>query len=165
MNLYTDGERDFIGVKLIPGGGEFPDDPIDLRGLKLCDINLRGSDLRLADLTETNLTRADLSNVFLSQACLKRTVMQNANLRSANLRWCNLSEADLRRSVLDHINATCAYSDDAKLDAFDYAILADTSFLGARIAESTICRGGNLIWRTVMPDGTIKTVPQYGDGR
>ncbi|NJL62138.1 MAG: hypothetical protein HC903_10275 [Methylacidiphilales bacterium] len=75
------------------------------------------------------------------------------------------NEIDLRGSVLNHINATCAYFDRAiNIGALEYAILADASFQDAHIPDQLICRGGNLIWRTIMPDGTIKLGPQCGDG-
>lgn len=80
-------------------------------------------------------------------------------------RWCNLTDADLRGSDLDHINATCAYFDGANLNTLNYAILADTSFRNALITRELICRAGNLIWRTIMPDGTIEVGSQYGDGQ
>jgi hypothetical protein len=31
-------------------------------------------------------------------------------------------------------------------------------------SKQLLCRGRNLIWNTVMPDGTIEVGPQFGDG-
>lgn len=165
VGRYLQGERDFRGIKLIQSPFDVEGNEIDLRGLCLRDINLSGAYLKKADFTETDLTGANLFGAVLEQACLKRAIVRDANLYSANLRWCNLTEADLRGSVLNHINATCAYFDRAiNIGALEYAILADASFQEAHIPDQLICRGGNLIWRTIMPDGTIKLGPQYGDG-
>jgi uncharacterized protein YjbI with pentapeptide repeats len=165
VGRYLQGKRDFQGIKLIQSPLDVEGNEIDLRGLCLQEINLSGACLKKVDFTAADLTRANLFGAVLEQACLKRAVIRDANLYSANLRWCNLTEADLRGSVLNHINATCAYFDRAiNIGALEYAILADTSFQDAHIPNSLICRGGNLIWRTIMPDGTIQLGPQYGDG-
>ncbi|WP_334960490.1 pentapeptide repeat-containing protein [Nostoc sp.] len=165
VGRYLQGERDFRGIKLTQSPLDIEGNEIDLRGLYLQEINLSGACLKKADFTEADLTGANLFGSVLEQACLKRAIVRDANLYSANLRWCNLTEADLRGSVLDHINATCAYFDRAiNIGALEYAILADASFRDAHIPDQLICRGGNLIWRTIMPDGTIKLGPQYGDG-
>lgn len=165
VGRYLQGERDFRGIKLIQSPLDVKGNEIDLRGLCLRDIDLSGACLKKVDFTGADLTRINLFGAVLEQACLKRAIIKDANLYSANLRWCDLTEADLRGSILDHINATCAYFDRAiNIGAFEYAILADASFQDAHIPDQLICRGGNLIWRTVMPNGTIEVGPQYGDG-
>ena len=160
VGRYIQGERDFRGIIVIQSPLDVKGSEIDFRGLCLQNINLSGACLKKADLSGANLFGS-----VLEQACLKRAIVRDANLYSANLRWCDLSEADLKGSVLDHINATCAYFDRAiNIGALDYAILADTSFQDAHIPDQLICRGGNLIWRTIMPNGTVIIGPQYGDG-
>ena len=42
------------------------------------------------------------------------------------------------------------------MDAFSYANLAHANFSDAVTFKSALCRGGNLIWHTTMPDGTIE---------
>ncbi len=165
VGRYIQGERDFRGIIVIQSPLDVKGSEIDFRGLCLQNINLSGACLKKADFTGADLSGANLFGSVLEQACLKRAIVRDANLYSANLRWCDLSEADLKGSVLDHINATCAYFDRAiNIGALEYAILADASFQDAHISDQLICRGGNLIWRTIMPDGTVMLGPQYGDG-
>ncbi|WP_181280726.1 pentapeptide repeat-containing protein [Aphanothece hegewaldii] len=161
---YADGERDFRGIELIQAENNLRGNPIELRGFDLREINLRGAYLRLADFSETDLTGADLSGAFLVEATLKRTIIRNANLQSVNLHWSSLHEADLRGANLDHMNASSAFFCGAKIDTFQYAVLAYANFQNATIPKQLICRCGNLIWRTTMSDGTIVVGPQYGDG-
>ncbi len=52
----------------------------------------------------------------------------------------------------------------SQISHIDRAILTDANFRGATISNSSLCRGGNLIWNTTMSDGTIIIGPQYGDG-
>lgn len=157
---YADGERDFRGIDLIQSEREIEGNPINLREFNLTEINLRGAYLRYADLTGANLTGA-----VLIEACLKRAIVRDANLHSANLHWSDLTEADLRGTNLDHVNATSAWFCGANIGGFSYAILANANFRDAITWKSAICRGGNLIWKTTMPDGTIEEGPQFGDGK
>ncbi len=44
----------------------------------------------------------------------------------------------------------------------EYADLAYADFRDSDIFKSHLCSGGNLIWQTTMPDGTIEEGPYYG---
>ncbi|WP_319420107.1 hypothetical protein [Pleurocapsa sp. FMAR1] len=67
---------------------------------------------------------------------------------------------------MSYMNASLAEFREAKMGIpFEEAILANTKFQGADISSGMICRGWNLIWNTVMPDGTIVKGPQWGNGR
>ncbi|MEH2231311.1 MAG: pentapeptide repeat-containing protein [Nostoc sp.] len=160
---YANGERNFAGIELIQSEGVPLDSSIDLEGAILRDINLRGAYLRQADLCRADLTGADLFGVSLEGAWLKRAIVRDANLYSANLFWCDLTEADLRGTELNHINASRATFCGANIGGFSYAILAHANFRSADVSEINICRFGNLIWETTMPDGTIKGGPFFGE--
>ena len=160
---YADGERDFPGIKLLQSeraSGQM----IDLQGFDLRGINLRRADLKYAGLTGVDLTGADLTGSVLIEACLERAIVRDASLYSANLHWCNLVQANLGGANLNHVNATSATFFRANIGAFEYAILANANFRDATIGNSTLCRGGNLIWDTTMSDGTIVVGSQFGDG-
>ncbi|WP_228021482.1 pentapeptide repeat-containing protein [Vasconcelosia minhoensis] len=162
---YDYGERDFRGIKLIESERDINGEQVTLRGADLREINLRGSYLREVDLTEANLTGADLSGICLESAVLKRAIIKDACLHSANLHWCIFDEADLTGTVLNHMNACSAFFRNVKIGPFEYAVLADANFNGAMTPNQLLCRGGNLIWDTVMPDGSIVAGPQFGDGK
>lgn len=163
---YADGEQDFRGIELIQSEGVPADSSIDLEGAILRDINLRGAYLRNGCLIEADLTGADLFGASLEMARLDRAIIRDASLYSANLSWCDLTKADLRGTNLDYINARAAMFRGAEFGyGFEFAILAHANFQDAATWNSVICRGGNLIWNTTMPDGTIVVGPQYGDGR
>jgi uncharacterized protein YjbI with pentapeptide repeats len=157
---YGDGERNFAGIELLQSERCLPESPIDLKGVSLRNINLRGACLRYADLTG-----ADLTGAVLIEARLERAIVREANWQSVNLHWSILHEADLRGTILSHMNATGAFFCGARIGGFDYAILADADFRDAGISKSSLCQCGNLIWNTTMSDGTIVVGPQYGDGR
>ncbi|MBN3894263.1 MAG: pentapeptide repeat-containing protein [Nostoc sp. NOS(2021)] len=160
---YADGERNFAGIELIQSEGVPQEASIDLEGAILRDINLRGADLCRADLCRADLTGADLFGVSLESAWLKRAIVRDANLYSANLSWCDLTEADLRGTDLNHMNASRAAFCRANIGGFSYAILAHANFRSADVSEINICKFGNLIWQTTMPDGTIKSGPFFGE--
>jgi uncharacterized protein YjbI with pentapeptide repeats len=153
---YKAGERNFAGIELIQSEGVPSDSSIDLEGAILRDINLRGAYLRQADLTGADLTGADLFGVSLEMAWLKRAIVKDANLYSANLSWCDLTQADLRGTDLNHMNASRAKFCSANIGAFSYAILAHANFRSADVSQINICRFGNLIWETTMPDGSVQ---------
>ena len=162
---YGDGERNFAGIELLQSERFLPENPIDLKGVSLRNINLRGACLRYADLTGADLTGADLTGAILMEAFLQKATIRDANLESVNLNWSSLHEADLRGTILSHMNACGAFFCGARTSAFEYAILANADFRDTNIFNSTLCNCGNLIWNTVMSDGTIVVGPQYGDGR
>ncbi|MEY2859491.1 MAG: hypothetical protein RLZZ74_3807 [Cyanobacteriota bacterium] len=152
---YGDGERNFAGIELLQSERFLPENPIDLKGVSLRNVNLRGACLRYADLT----------GAVLIEAFLQKATVRDANMESVNLHWSSLHEVDLRGTTLSHMNATGAFFCGARIGGFDYAILVDADFRNTNTFNSTLCRGGNVIWNTVMSDGTIIVGPQYGDGR
>lgn len=179
---YEYGERDFPQVKLCRSIWDSKPDlngvnlsginlcGADLRGVEMIGANLRGANLCGADLRDTILTEVNFSQTNLFSACLEsakleRAIIRNANLYSVNLCWCNLTGADLDGACLNHMNATNAYFCKAKVSPFEYAILADADFSDTNIPDQILCRGGNLIWRTIMSDGKIIVGPQYGNGQ
>ena len=144
---------------------EIPGSEINIRGLCLSGANFSGSDLTKVDFTEADLTGANLVGAILTEASLNRTILRDVNFCGASLRWCGLNEADLLGSNLSHVNATCAWFTGAiNVPLISYSIFADTDFTDAQTTKQLICRAGNLIWRTIMPDGEIVFGPQYGDG-
>jgi uncharacterized protein YjbI with pentapeptide repeats len=158
---YADGERNFAGIELIQSAEEPQDNMIDLRGAILPNINLRGAYLRQADLTQADLTGADLFGVSLELAWLNSAIIRDANLYSANLSWCDLTEADLRGTDLNHMNASFAKFCGANMGGFSYAILPHANFRSADVSQINICRFGNLIWETTMPDGSVERGPYW----
>ena len=105
--------------------------------------------MRQADLTGADLTGADLFGVSLESAWLKRAIVRDANLYSVNLSWCSLHEADLRGTVLTHMNATNAFFCGSNIDGFSYAILIETNFRDARIAPNVIWSYGNFVYNLI----------------
>ncbi|WP_373544183.1 pentapeptide repeat-containing protein [Chamaesiphon sp.] len=165
VGSYMQGIRDFRGIKLIHSEFEHPYLPINLRELCLSGANLSGADLTNVDLTGADLTGANLFGAVLTSAHLIRAIFRDVNFYGASLHWCGLNEADLLGSNLSHINATSAWFNGAtNIPAMERAIFASTDFTDAQITKQLICRGGNLIWRTIMPDGEVVVGPQYGDG-
>lgn len=160
---YADGERDFRGIELIQSEGVPQDCMIDLEGAILRDINLRGAYWRQAFLTGADLTGADLFGVSLERAWLKHAIIRDANLYSANLSWCDLTEADLKGTNLAQMNATRALFCGANIRSFEFAILIRTNFRDAYISPNIIWSYGNFVYETIMPDGSIKNGPFFGE--
>ena len=164
VGSYMQGIRDFRGIKLIQSPLDVKGNEIDLRGLCLRDIDLSGACLNLADFTETDLSGANLFGAVLQQAIFRRAIVRDANMYSVNLSWSDLTEADFWNTSLCHMNAISANFNGAKFSyGFEYAILAETSFCNARISKEAICGYGNLIWQTIMPDGTIEGGAYWGE--
>jgi uncharacterized protein YjbI with pentapeptide repeats len=165
VGSYMQGIRDFRGIKLVNSEFEIPGAEINIRGFCFSGANFSGADLSKADLTEADLTGANLLGAILRSAQLNQAILRDVNFYGACMQWCGLIEADLLGSNLSYINATCACFDGAiNIPPMEHAIFASTTFTGAQITKQLICRGGNLIWRTIMPDGEIVVGPQYGDG-
>jgi len=158
---YDEGERNFAGITLAHLGR---DQKGELQGISLQGINLRGADLLDAPLSGVDFSGADLTGAILREANLENAVLRKATLYSANLFWCCLVKADLTDAVMDQINATCANFRSAKMPNFGFerAILIETNFQGVNISNKIICRQGNLIWDTIMPDGTVEKGPYEG---
>lgn len=118
------------------------DRAIDLRGVRLADIDLKGADLSGANLARavlshsnleqtkltgadlsdavldgTVLTGADLSGARLDSARLKSAVLAGADLRKASLHKADLRKADLREVNLNGADLTAADLTGADLDA------------------------------------------------
>ena len=148
---YADGERDFMGIKLLES-----DDPISIRemdtdytcSLKEFDlrgINLRGAYFENVDFTKADLTGADLSNALFDSCLLEKCIIRDANLMSIYLYFSTVHEADFRGSNLNYMNAKVTFFDGAWMDSFSNATLIDTSFARVKISEK-ISRDRNLIY-------------------
>jgi uncharacterized protein YjbI with pentapeptide repeats len=158
LKRYAVGERNFAGIELLPppGTSNAPRDGIELQGAILRDINLRGADLSFADLTGADLTGADLLGTYLEWARLDNAIIRDANFRGANLSHCCLDGADLTGTELVEVNATQATFCRAYVKYISGSILAHTDFQDAHISKELICRAFNLIWETILPDGTVE---------
>jgi len=167
LERYANGERNFAGIDLISSGyrPSKHGNSIDLDGVVLRDINLRGAYLNEVMMIGADFTRADLGGIFMRGCCLSEGIVRDANLRSANVRHGSFFNTDLRGSDLNQINATGASFCGAYLYTLENAVLANTNFQGAHTKNSLICRGMNLIWHTTMPDGSVIEGPQWGTGR
>ena len=96
---------------------------------------------------------------------MNKAIVRDANLRAATVYATSFTDADLRGSNLDWINASGCSFRGAYIRTLDRAILANTDFKGAHTESDLICRGMNLIWNTTRPNGTIVRGPQWGNGR
>lgn len=170
LERYADGERNFAGIELVYSGwpsssSKYSSPGIDLDGVFLRDINLRGAYFPQVYLTGVDLTGADLGGIFMRGCNLVEGIIRDANLRAANLEESGFFDADLRGTNLDYMNASGAGFRGVQIGSFERAILADANFEGAHISSGLICRGMNLIWNTTMPDGTVIRGPQWGNDR
>lgn len=163
LSRYQAGERDFKGIELIDNPKtENLGNAIELKGTKLRGINLRGAKISFVNLDGADLTEADLFGVCLAGSLLRGAILKDANLASANLHWCGLFNADLRGTNLTYINATNASFSGANLELtyFEYAVLARANFRKAvGQSKDSLCNNSNLIWQTIMPDGTLEEGP------
>ena len=167
LERYAAGERNFAGIKLLYSGWRPSKhgDSVDLDGVVLRDINLRGAYLHEVMMIGVDLTGADMGGIFLDECCLAEGIIRNANLCAANVFNSSFTNADLRETDLDHINATFASFRGAYLRTLERAILLEADFKGAHTEEGLICRCGNLIWNTTMPDGSIIKGPMVCSAR
>lgn len=154
---YSDGERNFAGIDLI-SCSETPWHyyGIELKGIVLRDIDLRGAVLKEVDLTGVDLRGADLGGIFMDQCILSGATIIDVNLCAANVSSCSFDNTDLRGSCLDHINAYCAWFNQAQMPSFECAVVAGANFKGTNLTKEMICAPEqmNLVWNTTMPDGT-----------
>lgn len=163
LKRYTSGKRNFAGAAVIRDS-EVGRNFIDLEGAVLRDINLRGADLSFANLRGSDLTGADLFGAFLTEACLDSAIIRDANLEGVNLSRCDLTNADLTGSLIYCANAILAKFCGAKLTRFGDVILIKANFRGATPAlDHWICRGTNVVWNTILPDGTLVKGPYFGN--
>lgn len=137
------------------------DRAIDLRGVRLDDLDLKGADLTGANLARavlshsnlentklpgadlsgavldgTVLTGADLSNSRLDSARLKSAVLAGADLRNASLQKTDLRRADLTDVNLGGANLTAAELAGAVLDAVH--VNDDTTWTGVHRPEEDL---------------------------
>ncbi|MYD08569.1 MAG: pentapeptide repeat-containing protein [Chloroflexi bacterium] len=99
---------------------EEPGENVDLRGLNLSGMDLRGRNLHLsnltgADLSGCNLDGADFVNMDLSNVNLSRASLEDTKLNDANMSLANLSEARLEFANLSNANLSRAKLEKADL--------------------------------------------------
>jgi uncharacterized protein YjbI with pentapeptide repeats len=174
---YADGERNFAGAELtnsnrsrymlskesVNYGG------IDLEGAVLRDINLRGAHFYNVCLVGADLTGADLGGIFLNDCILDEAKMRKVNLSAACVYGSRFNRADLHRTQLTYINATCASFCEAIIGGwFESAILIGTNFIDAKFiingrdyGNSFIWGDGNFIFKVTLPNGTIMPGPKF----
>lgn len=163
LKKYTSGKRNFAGAIVIRERG-YDRQFIDLECAVLRDINLRGADLSRADLSGADLSGADLFSASLIEARLDGAMIKDANLDCVNLCRCTLTNADLTGSSLHYVNAIDANFRGAKIFfGGEHNVFIGTNFQGTSIPHDGICRAMNVIWDTVMPDGTIQRGPYFGE--
>jgi uncharacterized protein YjbI with pentapeptide repeats len=163
LKKYTSGKRNFARAVVIREKG-YGRQFIDLEGAILRDINLRGADLSFAELRGADLSGADLFSASLIEAQLDGAIVRDANLNCVNLCRCNLTNADLTGSSLHYVNAIDANFRGARiLHGGEHNVFIGTNFQGTSIPQDGICRAMNVIWDTVMPDGTIQRGPYFGE--
>ncbi|NJL51975.1 MAG: pentapeptide repeat-containing protein [Hydrococcus sp. SU_1_0] len=128
---------------------------------------MRGAYFEQISMVGIDLSGADLGGVFMHGCHVSKSIIRNANLCAANVKESSFIDSDLSRTNMWYMNASLASFRGAKISggAIQYAILARTEFRGANITARNICGSWNLIWNTIMPDGTIVEGPQWGDGR
>ena len=111
---------------------------VDLSGLNLSDMDLRGRNLHLADLHGVDLSGSILQDGHLAGMDLSNARLINADLLDANLSDCNLSGADLSQARLEYANLRNSNLSRSKiagaslLDAeMDYANFSYADLTGA----------------------------------
>jgi uncharacterized protein YjbI with pentapeptide repeats len=87
----------------------------DLRGLKLCGVNLSDANLHGANLFRVDLSNADLRGANLFRADLSSANLDDANLGGANLGGANLHGANLSDANLGGANLHGVDLHDANL--------------------------------------------------
>ncbi|WP_414528419.1 pentapeptide repeat-containing protein [Nodularia chucula] len=163
LKRYTSGKRNFAGAVVVRKS-ECGRNYIDLEGAVLRDINLRGADLSFADLRLADLSGADLFGASLIEARLDGAIIRDANLQCVNLCGCNLTGADLVGISWHHANAIDAIFRRARFSGGgENNVFICADFRDASIAHDAICRAMNVIWDTIMPDGTIQNGPYFGE--
>ena len=101
---------------------------LDLKGVDLRDALLRDADLTGTDLTRANLERADLSGAVLVAANLQEADVAEATLVHTDLSKANLKGAKLSGAVLTDAIATETVFTDAD---FRNAVFKGADFTGA----------------------------------
>ncbi len=163
---YKAGERNFAGIELTLdfNKGDSVEAIYGLAGADLRGINLRGANLRGAVMEGVDLREADLFSACLTWADLSNSNLSNANLESVSCVETVFTGADLTRASLNWMNANGAFFDDTKIGGFENSILTNANFRDSSPHNKRgICGSCNLIWNTVMPDGTVEKGPYWGE--
>jgi uncharacterized protein YjbI with pentapeptide repeats len=126
------------------------DQPLDLFGTSLWDMNLDGAHLEGANLSESRLDATRFRGASLMGSQFKMASLLHANLREANLARANLESASLRWADLEDANLTESQFDAADLENanlrranLNRAHLVRANLKGARIREANL-EGANL---------------------
>ncbi|WP_308406037.1 pentapeptide repeat-containing protein [Streptomyces naphthomycinicus] len=119
--------------------------PIDLRGVRLADVDLRGADLRGVKLTGAVLPHGSLADTDLSGADLRGvsfrgTDLTGADLADAYLYQADLREADLTGADLRGANPAAADLTGAAVEAV--RVTDTTDFAGAHRPEGDLPTAG-----------------------
>ena len=125
---------------------------VDLSGMSLPGLNLKGAMLDSANLTETDLSQANLSGTILARAQLNSTKLMDADLEQACLGkavldGADLSGAKLNKSVFDQTSCVGAKLIGSELQVdmiyqsqFTEADLSNTVLSEAEIVESNFSK-------------------------
>lgn len=156
---YRNGERNFAGVDILKAYRLDGSDIIYVPGLEgayLSGINLRGANLEDVSFEGATLAEADLAGAYFLGGCLRKTDLRNANLNFSNLSCADCREANFGGARLERVNAGNANFTKAIDPLFGHSILAGANFKDSTLRKDLICREGNFIWDTIMPDGTVE---------
>jgi len=109
--------------------------PLDLRGHRVTDAEIRGKNLRGALLSGSVLDELDLTGVSLIGADARGASFRDANLERADLRGADLSGSDLRR--------TCLYRTDLSGARLDGANAQEADVSSAIVSKNTTARAAS----------------------
>lgn len=140
---------------------------INLKGVKLLDVDLQKADLKNAILEGTNLKEVKLGEIKLEGASLQEANLEGVNLKGANLRRvkmerANLKNADLRKADLEEANLKEADLEGANLRGADLegaeiiAANLKNVFLGDANLQKVHLTGTNLERANMMRANMIK---------
>lgn len=113
---------------------------IDLDGVPLVQMDLRGIDLSGANLVQADLRKASLVGADLSEANLELAELSRANLTDCNLSGANLVQADLFQCLF---TGTRFHNTNVEKANFEMAVLAGANVEGIRnftIGQTCKCR-------------------------
>jgi uncharacterized protein YjbI with pentapeptide repeats len=98
---------------------------VDLRGLEVKNLPLRGAMLAFVDLSYATFDKCDLRGICL----------QTAKLSRARFKSCNMQQADLLHVVADHASFEDCQLQNAMLGSADFS---HASFKNAKLTGSTL---------------------------
>ena len=125
---------------------------VNLTGVDLQDIGLKGKDLSGANLSYVDLSEHDLSGANLVGATLAHAVLPNTGLKGkdlsgANLSYVDLSEHDLTGTNLTDVNLTHTKISNVSLKGKDlsganlsYVDLSEHDLSGANLSDTFLLR-------------------------